>query len=703
MNKLNLFYILLKSELFKYDTEKANELCLADAWKVMQIDIMEGAERSRPGANNGLLSFLVDTMDVVSPGFAVGNIQLGLDMGDGKKHVVIRTFTPRLGAQTENGIFDFCGEGGEEIRYKVDAVTIDKETISKKMMIDQEYIRCIKEGSEKVKADTIAQFLRLHLDAFGRQVAAEFKSKHVGKFAKSEGLACKDIPLLLSGGLVPSPMANIQIDEDMMQAEIGIVPTLIGGTRLNAYRNLMKIASANLGTDVSLFGQEFVIYRDTNFETAHPNGFYAIVPGAIKLVTAAYNKGEFADTDEMYFRDTVIDPWYGIEHDIFIHVKKCKKQGTETTIQFITNWALVGYPDCWSEDADFNGVNDVYCYTAICSDAGACGMENGISPAANIPNELEDCNAYETCEVNCRALFVSDCSEKALFIQTGLTGDVYAVDISGLVINLPATYNAATTLGSAALVLAIRNALSAFGVVLQVSGFFAAGATTLHVVTDTSVATFGVIRNAGQTVVFTRTVQYLQHVVDQSTPSGNATSYTLNWVPPFGLPFSGLPMDSINEAGHFGVMGNFYALTIEGGIYALTILDNTACTNEYSASLLPCEGLLFDLVLNTFADTNDNDIKDVGESFLANIKLKLWKGIVQVELVDEIVTAAVTGIATFNLESGVYNVTVDETFGAAIGRDITTTLPKFINISVNGTITYSGFTANGLVPIGPVI
>lgn len=703
----NIFLLSVLAKAFGAQAEKdGNCKTLAQAWAVVQEDVMQGANRSRPGSNNGLLEFLVATRNVTSPGFNVGEIML--EKRDGKKsYTVTRKFMPRLAQSEVNDAVDLCGDGGEGLVYKQDCVTIKHETVTSNILIDEEYLRCIRESKQQYQRDVIQQYVRVHCDKFGRQVAKVFETGgYVGKFAKAGGTGCKDLPLLLSDGKSPSPMADVILNEDMIQAELSSMPVLVGGTRLDAFRVLRQIASANLaGFDVSKFGREAVVYRDTNFEATNANRVYAIVPGALKLVTVAYNQGDFAlDTPDtaLVQRYTLVDPWYGIEHDVYVSVKDCKKEGKEYRMTIITNWELVGYPSCWSDDPDFDGVTDVFCYNAICSDEGACGMDNATNRPGGVPNALETCNSYGTCESNCKALFASECKEWARFSVLDLAGGSYsAIAVNGLNVPLDGIYSPSTQAGAIALNTAITNALAPFGDIRVVGGYWDGSALDLYIITETTVNTLTLRNDAGNDVDLLRTVAYMQHIVDQSTISGNATSYTLAWTPASGTPFVGTPSDVVQEANHYGVMANFFADFAEAGTYTLGITDNTGCTSSYSADLLPCEGQTFDVLLTAFDDANDNDVQNPGELGLQNIKLQIYANLTNVELVDEIITD-VNGQALFSLPSGTYNVRVDATFGAAVGRTLSTVLPKYISIAASGAITYGQFTEPALIPIGPV-
>jgi hypothetical protein len=261
-----------------------------------------------------------------------------------------------------------------------------------------------------------------------------------------------------------------------------------------------------------------------------------------------------------------------------------------------------------------------------------------------------------------------------------------------------------------AMLVALRTALSGVGSILSISGGWETGAgdTEWYFVTELAVTSITLVNDIGADVDLARQEHYLSNVIDNSTVSTGADYNTsaLNWTSPTAQAFAGYPSDSIFSSitgDIYGVMGNFFARTEEQGTFVLNLVDSLGCAASYSAETVPCDGLTFNVQLTAFNDVNDNDVQDGGELGMLDIKLKVWAGITQTTLVDEIITNA-SGIAAFDLEAGIYNVTVDETYGAAIGRGIITALPKYFEVEVSGTIVYGGsFNEAGLIPIGPAV
>jgi hypothetical protein len=700
---------------YQIKAEKDGACNLSGCWNVMVEHMMMSAASNRPSPNNGILKFLIDSANVNNGRFNIQQVVTNLNMEDGKKHKVISSFMPRKAPQTADGpgTGEICSTDGVMLKYKTDEKYIRFRHRSEKLVIDNAYLRCIKEGREVYRSEAVAQLLRTYLDAFGKAVANQFiKGGYIGKFARS-GATCKPLYLYNGAGNSINPLGDIQLNEDMMNADMSLMPTLLGGTKLSAYAETRQFTLANLaGFEVTRIGQEFVPYRDTNISSVGVNGgavvadrLIAVIPGAVKLVTATRETGDFSYERDTQLRGTIQDPFLGLTHDYYINETNCGEE-VITTIQFAIDWDIIGYPSCWAdEDPEFAGVTDVFCYEIQCSDLGVCSMETTTTDPFAPTKGDAPCNAYEACEQVCNAQFQNECAEFALFRTQGqsiTSGLISGVSVNGMDFSLGGQFNLASNPDGT--VTAIQAALASIASIKVVGGGDNGVDFQLDIVTSLSILSIKLLNDAGADIDLTRTVQYLQHVWDVSTPSTGATISALNWTAPDTTTFGGAPTDSlISVAGHYGTMQNFFANVNESGAYVEELTDSNNCESTYSASLEPCAGLEFSLKINVFGDTNDNDLKDLGETGLANVKILCYKGASSTELVDELVSDG-GGDCNFMLEAGTYNFTIDPLFGAAVGRDITTALPKYVTIAVSGAISYGPqWSENGKMPVGPVL
>jgi len=353
MKKKNL--IFFDNKLALKGAFAGNSINLGRLWSAMYLSLTsEDNVRKRPGTNNGLLQFLVDTQDDNAM-FELQDIKSLVETPDGKKYTAVYGFMPRQARQTANGTFVPCGDDGETIRMKYDTKNIENRFYSRKYKIPNGYVRCIKEGKAMYEDMVIAEALRTYLDAFGREISDYVVSKgYIGTFAKGGGTTCKPLPLFAANGREINAQGEIQINEDMLQAEAGqMAPVMIGGTRLTAYAQMKQLATVNttLGVDLAQLGLETMFYRDTNIgsvpkgsEGIDPNRVLAIMPGALKLLTTTQNDADFAYESDTQLRGTTTDPYYGLEHDYYIFVDECKNE-IEYSIQFAIDWDILGYPD----------------------------------------------------------------------------------------------------------------------------------------------------------------------------------------------------------------------------------------------------------------------------------------------------------------------------------------------------------------------
>lgn len=698
----------------------AGTIDLGRLWSAMYLSLSsEDNLRKRPGTNNGMLQFLVDTQNDNAM-FELQGIKSLVETPDGKKYTAVYGFMPRQARQTSNGSFVPCGDDGETIRMKYETKNIENRFYSRKYKIPNGYIRCIKEDKAEYEDMVIAEALRTYLDAFGREISDYVVRKgYVGTFAKGGGTICKTLPLFAGNGREINAQGEIQLNEDMLQAEAGQrSPVLVGGTRLTAYAQMKQIATVNttLGVDLAQLGMQTMFYRDTNIGTipkgaegTDANRALAIIPGALKLLTTTQNQGDFAYKSDTQLRGTTTDPYYGLEHDYYIFVDECKNE-VEYSIQFAIDWDILGYPDCWAEgDEEFDGVTDVFCYSIDCSDDGVCGMASANGHEGGLSDKIQPCGpGYDECTQTCDASFTSLCEQLAVFnVAAVAAGSISGIRIDSVEYSAGGVFDISTQAGADGLVAALQNVLNPVGNIKVFAGGWEAvgGDAEFALVGETSILDVELINDAGADIELGRNVDFYTNVKDASTVSTGAdyATSTLSWTAPGPIAFSGNPADSIFSsvtANHYGVMNNFFVLYSAAGVYQLDLVDSEGCSDSFTAETDVCDGLLFDVVLTVFDDVNGNDTDDL-EAALANIKVLAYEGIVQTNLLDSQVSDG-SGNVTFSLEAGTYNIDVDQAYGAAVGRTITTTLPKYITIAVDGAITYGPqWTEDAKLPIQP--
>lgn len=565
---------------------------LADAWKIIDLTLNNNTGmRSMPSPNIGLLQLLTSAANRAASRVKLGNVQ-AIDRGDGKVYKVSRSFFPRLG-QASNAAVEYCPTDGDVIKPLYDEVEIKNQTVSRKIKIDDELMRCIKENRADYQNAYVNEVLRNHINLLGQQVSTIVGTNgYIGSFPKcdcdSSPAACLDLPLFISTGLGINPVGESILDSIRKQAEIDQQLVLVGGTLLDQYRKARAIASGNdNGFDASLLEITRSIYYDTHVPAAMGgnNKIIAMAPGALQLITYAKNQGQFSYEFEDQMRTTVVDPWLGLTHDVYMSYSKCNAE-IELYIQFVTNWAVVGMPKCWSaDDCLLDGVTDVFCFDVVCADTGYCDIEAACGKTSvSAPTTAQFCDSAELCVTPCDAGFVKECGTYNVFNYVGVSyEEVSAVVINGIPISLGGVFDLTTSSGGDAFMVALQAALANIPSILSVSGGWDGTQTVANIVTNSTILTISLYDNAAGYVAFYLEPSSLCHVVSTSVASTGATLTDLAWTAPGPTTFNGAPNDSIFTAGFVGTYSNFF--TAETGAYQLVITDSVACTDTYNATV----------------------------------------------------------------------------------------------------------------------
>ena len=567
---------------------------LADAWKIIDISLNNNnGMRSMPSPNIGLLQLLVSAANKAASNIKLGNVQ-AVEQGNGKVYKVTRRFFPRL-AESNATSLEYCPTDGDVVKPLYDEVEITNKTVSQKIKIDDELIRCIKENRADYQNSYVNEVLRNHINRLGKEVSTVVANNgFVGSFVKCDcadpAVTSKNLPLFLANGLGINPVGESILDSDRKQAEIEQQLILVGGTLLDQYRKARQIASGNdFGFDASLLDITRSIFYDTNLGAAFgdPNDIIAMAPGALQLITYAKNKGQFTYDFEDQMRTTVVDPWLGIEHDVVMSYVKCNDE-IELYIQFATNWAVVGMPKCWAQqDCLFDGVLDVFKYEVVCADTGYCDIE----PACGFvgaPNATDAtfCESADLCEVACNALFYSRTIEGEVF--EGITVDVadaVAIQINGLPFSVGGTFDTGTAGGANGFVAAAQTALASVGSIYTVAGGWDGTGLTIFVFANATVTSVVIVSATGSDVALTVSTETLYNVYSASTPSTGATLTNLDWVLDSNS-FDGAPTAQIlGESNVFGTYSNFYTTSTNTGAAQLIITDSVACNDTYNGTI----------------------------------------------------------------------------------------------------------------------
>jgi hypothetical protein len=555
---------------------------LQDAWKIIQLGLIPTEEgfRNAPSPNVGLLQLLNSQANRNVSRVKLGDVQ-SIDRGDGKVYKVSRRFFPRLAAPTEEINRAYCPTNGKRVKYKSDEVEIRFDHVSEIIEIDDEIVRCIQEGRADYQNSFVNEVLRNYLNQLGQKVSTLVVNEKVGTFVGGD--TDHVLPLYRADGQSINPVAEYIMDVDRREAELEDKFVMVGNSKLNAYRSYHELQVGNdQGVNAGLSDITTSIFYDTNVGAAFgdPDEIIAMAPGALQLITYAKHKGDFQYDFDDQMRTTVVDPYFGLEHDVIMHYEKCGEE-IKMFMQFAIKWDVVGLPDCWSEDPNFAGVTDVFKYSIACADTGICDFDQNSGQARNsgIPND-EFCESAEECEQNCKASFEDVSETYSRHTLASDLEDVVGIRLNGMDIDLGGPFDLSDQTGYENFIAAAKEKVK-FGSVFLVSASFAAATTTVNIFTDSFVTSIELISAGSEDVELTLTEKSYIHVYNTSKPSGDASLTDLDWTTGTAATFNGAPGVGIPAAtaNYYGDYDNYFAETTEVGSYQLVITDDSGCTD----------------------------------------------------------------------------------------------------------------------------
>jgi hypothetical protein len=576
-------------------------ISLGQVWKVIDqsLDTLAG-ERGRPSYSNGLLSLLTSRAWQNAGLVKLGNLR-ALNQGNGKAYTVARTFNPKSKSTPNLGEnqLSYCPTEGSKVKPVYDEVKLRYYHVSNVIEIDDEILRCIQQGRTDYQNFSVTNELISYLDTLDKLIAGIIANDRVGTFKRCDCDAaadeCRNLPLFMANGFQINPTAQSILTRDAMESQTGMSFVLLGGQILKSYQTAMQIQVGNdLGFNAGLQPILSSIFFDANIGPALGDSkkILAMPQGAIQLVTASNHQGEFAYEDPTHMRATVVDPFYGLTHDVSMYTETCGQE-IKRFLQFGIWFDVLGVPDCWTTDCQFEGMKDVFCYTVTCADDSFCDIEDPCGESLTKLPKDRSCDLPEECAVACRANFGIECGTFSVHNADVTETEVNAFRVNGLNFNLSQTYDLTDATDSAAFLAELKTKLGAVSGVYLVSGSFAAATTTLNIVTAGNITQIDlVVANAADVQLDVDSLELL-HVYDFSTPSNSATITDLAWsLVGSGAAFNGAKGVAITgEAGITGDYDNYFADNTHVGNFTLTITDSKACTSAKTIASGDCGGV----------------------------------------------------------------------------------------------------------------
>lgn len=564
---------------------------LQDAWKIMIQSLVPTQEgfRSAPSPNIGLLQLLNSQANRNASRVKLGDVQ-SVDKGDGKVYKISRRFFPRLAANDSEQQRVYCPTGGKKAKYKSDEVAIEYDHVSEVVEVDDAIVRCMFENRADYQGTFVNEVLRNYINQLGQKVSTIVANQKVGTFVG--GATVQNLPLYRADGQSINPVGEYIMERDRLALELSDQFVLVGNTKLKGYQTYHALQTGNdQGVNAGLMDITQSIFYDTNLGAAwaDPDCILAMAPGALQFISYATHKDQFNYDFDTQMRTTVVDPWLGLEHDVIMHYELCGPE-IKLFIQFAIKWDVIGMPECWSEDPEFDGVLDTFKYKVVCADTGICDVDQnpGNQKGAGQP-DADLCESAENCVSNCRAGFESSCEEYSRFTVASTATDINAIRINNaLDIALNQAYDLTDAGQSAAFIADLKSKIT-FGNVYLVSGSFAAGTTTINIFTNSFVTSVELVSEAAADIELVLTEGQYIHIYSTSVPSSGASLTDLAWTTPLtafnGAPGAAIPAATAN---YYGDYDNFFAETTQAGAYQLVITDDAACNDTFNADSDAC-------------------------------------------------------------------------------------------------------------------
>jgi hypothetical protein len=395
---------------------------IANYWRVATARI---ATRGLLDLNrrSSFLQFLLSPRNQVAANaqFDMNAIKNSLErMQNGKLGYVVKGRYYDLFSEGERDEFITCPTSGSSKPAIDTQWFLDQVTTSKRIEIDDAYVRCDTDAKADYMAEQIARMLQnaasnLQADVEKRLYAKDGNGDfvYIGNYPERNNIArpagSETLNLFRDPNLAYNqinPIAESILNEDMDMAGLAGRQVYFGGSTLRRYLDLKAISgtgedgyNASLLTDISrarFLQSDLMTPALTGFQDA----MVALRPGALAFVSAPFFRGDFTHSFPNQDRRTVRDPYFNLEWDLIENWEYCGEE-VKHFMQVRIVWGLIGYPTCLQGQAPYRrGVKDVFLYGVGCGDTPVCGLPGF---AANTPGSaapwLAGCAPKEICPV----------------------------------------------------------------------------------------------------------------------------------------------------------------------------------------------------------------------------------------------------------------------------------------------------------------
>ena len=225
---------------------------------------LEAQGRMRLSANTAFLRWLISPANTSRGLFDATAIEAKINNPEGQKILVRRKFRPIKTVKTITGNGrNYCAPVDACVNpYKEDTIDLGFDYSEVLMCFNESELRL--GGMGNPITDAVAEVFARELVAFENTFGALVMKRLlagdlVGTF--KDGSTTKDLPLYMANGMSINPTGNVMMHQWMTEVGLSDMPLLVGGSLVNAYSEVRKVASANLnGFNPALSASAETIY-----------------------------------------------------------------------------------------------------------------------------------------------------------------------------------------------------------------------------------------------------------------------------------------------------------------------------------------------------------------------------------------------------------------------------------------------------------
>lgn len=258
----------------------------------------------------------------------------------------------------------------------IDPANMLEAWTSSLQLCEEELAKICFASTDQYRADMIMSEMDALAVFINRTLITTYSTTLVGDFYNSTN-APQPVQLVTAGPPVSADPGAWSIVVKNALRNIGVTgkPIVVGGaglagTGIATYVDLLAIGCCNdQGIDLSKANGQMYYFYDQDFDAFSGNGnFTAFAPGALQLITFNKYGGPASNPRRsrvpgVYEKDTIIDPFTGLEYDFKLIYDNCTECWTLTMGLAYLLWALP--INMYPAGSPMNGVRNSLMFTAV--------------------------------------------------------------------------------------------------------------------------------------------------------------------------------------------------------------------------------------------------------------------------------------------------------------------------------------------------